>query len=211
MARTLVITTGGTIGALPVESIENMPHIKDMPPDSDMVKEALKTEFSGWETRCVSLEPRDSNFIDQLYREHIAQLIEESAERRIIITHGTDTILETTQFFYERTKAYPDRYEDKAIIVTGAMVPLANGHFSDGFRNIEFSFQQLSSTTVPSLSVVLFGYDVLGTRKGEWRPRLYPFVPGKYQRYYDRTDPTKDGLAPYGYPHGREPQNHCAP
>lgn len=210
MSDILVITTGGTIGALPVKDIDQMPHIKDMPPEGDVVEETLKTVFQNWKIRCVSLEPRDSNFIDQDYRNNIAGIIEKANEGGVIITHGTDTILETAQFFHHRTKANADLYKSKRIIITGAMVPLANGAFSDGYKNIEFSLDQLSSGCCP-LSIVLCGYDTLGTEEGEWKPRLYPFEPNKYQRYYDRKYPIKDGLAPKGYSHGREPPTHQIP
>ncbi len=148
MSRVLILTTGGTIGALPVERIDRMPHFKTMPPEGDVVAEALKVDFKEWDTRCVSLEPRDSNFIDAPYRENLARLIEESEEQRVILTHGTDTILDTAAFFYERRKGHPS-YTGKPIILTGAMVPLANGTFSDGYQNIAFSLQQLCSLSVP--------------------------------------------------------------
>ncbi len=52
-----------------------------------------------------------------------------SKSDRIIITHGTDTMVETGKFLAEADM-------DKTIVLTGAMVPYAFGTSSDGFFNL---------------------------------------------------------------------------
>lgn len=50
--------------------------------------------------------------------------------KRIVITHGTDTITETARFLAEAG------IEDKTVVLTGAMIPYAFGDSSDGFFNL---------------------------------------------------------------------------
>ncbi len=54
----------------------------------------------------------------------------QAAEMRILVTHGTDTMVETA-----RALAGEDRLAAKTIVLTGAMVPYAFGS-SDGLFNL---------------------------------------------------------------------------
>ena len=49
-------------------------------------------------------------------------------ENRILLTHGTDTMVETAKVLHEKVK-------DKTIVITGAMIPYVFGS-SDGFFNL---------------------------------------------------------------------------
>ncbi|HHH54872.1 MAG TPA: asparaginase [Bacteroidetes bacterium] len=49
---------------------------------------------------------------------------------KIIITHGTDTMVETAKVLAEAN------IENKTIVLTGAMVPIAFGNSSDGLFNL---------------------------------------------------------------------------
>lgn len=71
-----------------------------------------------------SLEMTDSD------RVIIAHNCERSPFSRIVITHGTDTIVETAAFLAARA------ISDKTIVLTGAMIPYAFGSSSDGFFNM---------------------------------------------------------------------------
>ena len=61
----------------------------------------------------------------------------------MVITHGTDTMVETA-------KQLADLKLDKTIVLTGAMIPYAFGHSSDGFFNLgaAFAFTQSLSSNV---------------------------------------------------------------
>lgn len=61
-------------------------------------------------------------------RETIAQNCNSVAEEKIIITHGTDTMVETAQVLAEKVK-------DKTIVIVGAMIPYKFGS-SDGLFNL---------------------------------------------------------------------------
>ncbi|MGE3624298.1 MAG: asparaginase domain-containing protein [Bdellovibrionales bacterium] len=186
----LVLTTGGTIGALPYEDPSNPPAFSEMPPDRrDLVCEALNGKsFSFAQTRCVSLPPRDSKEIDAGYRDSMLEKIVEMPEKLVLITHGTDRILGTAAYFYQHYKTVPG-LANKAIILTGAMVPLANGPASDGFLNLEFSLRKLMEFENAAESgrralcrtyIVLCDHDVTGN----WAPHLYPYAPGRYEKIY---------------------------
>lgn len=59
---------------------------------------------------------KDSQEILQSDREKLLSIIQENSQKRIIITHGTDTLLETAAFL-------GDKFENRKIVLTGAMRP----------------------------------------------------------------------------------------
>lgn len=61
----------------------------------------------------------------------IAHNCQRCTQRRILITHGTDTMVETAQVLAQD----PD-IQDKTIVITGAMIPYHFGSSSDGFFNL---------------------------------------------------------------------------
>ncbi len=63
-------------------------------------------------------------------REEIYESCRETQSNKIIITHGTDTMVDTASYLATRNVA------DKTIVLTGAMVPIAFGTSSDGFFNL---------------------------------------------------------------------------
>ena len=69
-----------------------------------------------------SLEMRDE------HRARIVAAARTCAERQVVITHGTDTMVETA-------RALAAAVQDKTIVLTGAMVPFAFGS-SDGLFNL---------------------------------------------------------------------------
>lgn len=69
-----------------------------------------------------SLDMSDSD------RETIAQNVRKTNEEKIIITHGTDTMVETAQVLAKKVKG-------KTIILVGAMIPYKFGS-SDGLFNL---------------------------------------------------------------------------
>jgi L-asparaginase len=69
-----------------------------------------------------SLEMTDSD------RELVARHCREAPEERIVVTHGTDTMVDTAAVI---ARAVPD----KTVVLTGAMIPIAFGS-SDGLFNL---------------------------------------------------------------------------
>ena len=70
-------------------------------------------------------------------RQYIIKKCQKEASQRIIITHGTDTMVETAKILAEHI-------QDKIIILTGAMIPIKFGS-SDGLFNLgsALSFVQI--------------------------------------------------------------------
>lgn len=181
----LVMTTGGTIGAMPVEDVQNQPRIKTMPPDGrDFVREVLAEKFAHLNARCLSREPCDSLLMTEAMRRELAEIAADAPENRILITHGTDTLLTTAGVFH-RTPALAD----KRVIFTGAMVPMTNGEDSDGYQNLAFSLEQLTKGDMPAgIFIALSDFDDPQAKKGLWKPRLYAFEFGKYEKFQDPDD-----------------------
>ena len=59
---------------------------------------------------------KDSTEIDASDRQQLLQLIRDDANDKVIVTHGTDTMLETAAFLAKHVT-------DKLIVITGAMRP----------------------------------------------------------------------------------------
>jgi L-asparaginase len=70
-------------------------------------------------------------------RERIAEAVEGCPERHVVVTHGTDTMVDTARVI---ARACPD----KTVVLTGAMIPWAFGS-SDGLFNLgsALSFAQV--------------------------------------------------------------------
>ena len=127
----LFIVTGGTIDKMPVYlpdgSFDNDSKVFGDTHLPEMLKKAL---YLG--PRSVSqLFMIDSLDITDEHREEINTVAEETAETKIIVTHGTDTMPETARFL-ERNK----RLAEKTIVLTGAMLPYSVGEESDALFNL---------------------------------------------------------------------------
>lgn len=70
----------------------------------------------------------DSLDMTNVEREVILQSCLRASKDKIIITHGTDTMIETA-------KLLADKVKEKTVIITGALIPYAFGS-SDGFFNL---------------------------------------------------------------------------
>ncbi len=86
--------------------------------------------------RCrVEVDVRTAMMVDSLDmtpadREFIAQQCRRAAEARIVVTHGTDTMVETAEALARQLEG-----SGKTVVLTGAMVPFAFGS-SDGLFNL---------------------------------------------------------------------------
>jgi L-asparaginase len=91
-----------------------------------------------------SLEMTDAD------REIIAHNCRRTPFRHILITHGTDRMVETA-----RHLAQTD-FQEKTIVLTGAMIPYAFGTSSDGFFNLG-SALAFAQTLPPGIYIVMNG------------------------------------------------------
>ena len=80
------------------------------------------------EVRVRTLMMVDSLEMTDADRDLIAHNCADSPETRVVITHGTDTMVDTARVLAERVN-------DRTIVLTGAMIPISFGS-SDGLFNL---------------------------------------------------------------------------
>ena len=95
---------------------------------STHVQEILSLGRSAVNVSIKTLMMIDSLEMTPYHRELIVKNIIKSKEDKIVITHGTDTMVETAKFIHERLKT-------KTIVLTGALIPYKFGS-SDGLFNL---------------------------------------------------------------------------
>ena len=100
----------------------------------------------------------------EMTQKDIEKIIDEckkTKSSRIVITHGTDTMVNTAKKIAEKIK-------DKTIVLTGAMIPYAFGSSSDGFFNLgsALSFvQTLKNGIYIAINGQYFDYDKVEKNK----------------------------------------------
>jgi len=99
--------------------------------------EMLKLGRSQLKVDVETIMMKDSLEMSPNDRNHIVSKCIESSSNRILITHGTDTMVDTAKLLAEKIDA-------KAIVLTGAMIPYKFGS-SDGLFNLgsALSFLQI--------------------------------------------------------------------
>ena len=114
----------------------------------------------------LNVEVKTLMMIDSLEmtKKDIEKIIDEckkTKSSRIVITHGTDTIVNTAEKIAEKIK-------NKTIVLTGAMIPYAFGSSSDGFFNLgsALSFvQTLKNGIYIAINGQYFDYDKVEKNK----------------------------------------------
>ena len=94
------------------------------------ISEVLKRGRCNIDLSIRTLMMVDSKEMSEIDRKIILESCRRSKEERIVITHGTDTMVETASFLAEGGMP-----EGKTIILTGAMTPYKFGS-SDGLFNL---------------------------------------------------------------------------
>ena len=90
--------------------------------------EILKLGRCELEVKMKTLMMIDSLYMNDSDREIILENCKKAAEENIVITHGTDTMVETAQYLAKSIK-------NKTIVLTGAMIPFTFNS-SDGLFNL---------------------------------------------------------------------------
>ena len=116
-----IITTGGTIDKIYFDAKS------EYQVGEPQIGEVLREANVALEYEIVSLLRKDSLDLTDEDRRLICRTVESAAERHVIVTHGTDTMIETAKVL----KSIPD----KVIVLTGAMQP-AKFRFTDAVFNI---------------------------------------------------------------------------
>lgn len=101
---------------------------------------------------------KDSLQMDDSDRQDILNACTKTVEDKIIITHGTDTMVDTATVLGE---AVADQKPDKTIVLVGAMVPFVFKH-SDAMFNMGFalaSVQTLDHGVYITMNGKIFDWD----------------------------------------------------
>ena len=120
-----ILTTGGTFDKIYFDA--NSEYSIGEPCISSILDEGNVTS----DYRVQSILKKDSLDITHSEREIIKKSIIECEEERIIITHGTDTMVETAKFLED--------IKEKTIVLTGAMQP-ARFKKTDAIFNSGFAY-----------------------------------------------------------------------
>ena len=144
-----ILITGGTFD-------KSYNHISgDLFFEKTHIPEMLKRSKCRLDVKVKTLMMIDSLEMTTEDIEKIIKECQESKSSRIVITHGTDTMVNTAKKIAEKIK-------NKTIIMTGAMIPYAFGSSSDGFFNLgsALSFAQILQNGVYiAINGQYFDYD----------------------------------------------------
>lgn len=127
-----IIATGGTIDAH-FSPKEYKPVPNDESYINEFITNYIKPHFKVHHTTASMI---DSLYMNDNIREKIHTEVENSAFDKILITHGTDGMIETAKFLQ-------DKVSKKTIILVGSMIPLKGFSPSDGGFSLGFAIGNL--------------------------------------------------------------------
>jgi L-asparaginase len=136
------ITTGGSIDK------NYSAHSSDLEVSDSIIHQFLDDGEVSFKYDLISVSKKDSLIIDNTDREKMINAIIASNCSRIIITHGTDTMVTTGRYILDRIK-------DKIIVLTGALKP---AHFrnTDAILNVGMAIGAVQSAD-PGVYVAMNG------------------------------------------------------
>lgn len=117
-----ILSTGGTFDK------EYMELTGELVFKNTHVPEMLELARCKIDVKIRALMMIDSLDMTDYHRQIILEKCKRSKEKRILITHGTDTMAKTAQYLGEEI-------HDRTIVLTGALIPYAFGS-SDGLFNL---------------------------------------------------------------------------
>ena len=138
-----ILTTGGTIEGLEYSSIENAP--KETPKKIEHFLQALSVSFDFSIEKVFS---KDSRFITDVDRRTLADKIRESEEDKILVTHGTLTMVETAKFLGALDLK-------KTIVIVGSFIPGTEVN-SDAPFNLGYAISILQNIA-PGVYIAMHG------------------------------------------------------
>jgi len=129
-----IIATGGTIdGKYDAPSEKKI--TKDKSTINKYITETIEPHFS---IEFEELMMIDSAYMTNKHRKKITETVDKSTTNKIIITHGTGTMIETAQFLEQHLMT-----KNKTIILVGAMIPLEGFYPTDAPFNLGYAIAQV--------------------------------------------------------------------
>lgn len=153
-----IITTGGTIDKIYFDAKS------DYEIGDPQIAELLRDANLSLDYRVTSLLRKDSLELTDSDRQLIRERVENSQAARIVITHGTDTMVETGKAL--------QGIAGKTIVLTGAMQP-ARFRFTDAVFNVASAITAVQ-TLPPGVYISMNGqiFDPLRARKNVEKKRF---------------------------------------
>ncbi|WP_144098243.1 asparaginase domain-containing protein [Croceicoccus sediminis] len=147
----LVITTGGTIDKQYFDALS------EYKIGESVIEQLLATARVTHPFRVVELMRKDSLELTDADRDLIAATIAAAPEKRIVITHGTDTMTDTAKSL--------SHLDDRTIVLAGALAP-ARFKESDASFNLGMAFACCQAAQ-PGVWITMNGtvFDGLAVRK----------------------------------------------
>lgn len=134
-------TTGGTIDKVYFDARS------EYQVGAPQVTEILKEANVAFEYEVVSILKKDSLEMTEADRQVIRQTLEAEPCERIVITHGTDTMVDTAKYLLGLT--------NKTIVFTGAMEP-ARSRYTDATFNVGCAIAA-AQTQAPGVYIAMNG------------------------------------------------------
>ena len=159
-AECLIITTGGTIDKVYFDAKS------DYAVGDPQIEEVLRQAQADLTHRLLPLMRKDSLDLDEADRTAIRAAVEAAPERRILITHGTDTMTETARALMG--------IPGKTLVLTGALLP-ARFRENDAIFNIGFALGVLQ--TLPAGVYIAMNGRVHNPRRVRKDRQLNRFIP----------------------------------
>lgn len=129
-----IIATGGTI-----DSVFSPKEYKPIPKESSGIEEFIQNYIKPhFETSLSTVSMIDSLYMTDDIRADILKIIEESNQNLILITHGTDGMIDSAKYIEQNLKD-----KNKTIIFIGSMIPLTGFSPSDAGFNLGFAIGNL--------------------------------------------------------------------
>ena len=141
MSKLTIITTGGTIDKIYFDA-KSAYQIGD-----PQIGEILRAFNVAFEFEILSLMRKDSLELTDTDRQQIREAVAQSGDARFVITHGTDTMVETASALAD--------INEKTIVLTGALNP-ARFVGSDAVFNIGCAVAA-AQTMVPGTYIAMNG------------------------------------------------------
>lgn len=156
-----IIATGGTIDyQFSPKEYKPVPRPETVIPD--FISDYIKPNF---EIKSSTVSMIDSLYMTDEIRLDLIKEIKGSSAEKILITHGTDGMIETAQFIAK------EKF-DKTIVMVGAMIPLIGFTPSDGGFNLGFAVANLRNldrgTYICMNGEVFLPDDVCKNRDQSW-------------------------------------------
>lgn len=157
----LVVQTGGTIDKAYPRSKGGYAFEIDAPAAPVILQQV---GFFAYEVRSITVCRLDSQEIGEEERKALARTVQEAPESLVLVTHGTDTLVESARYV---ARALEEVAKEKRVVFTGAMRP-AKFVDSDAAFNVGGACAALSLVT-PGVYICMNGrvLPAMQTRRDE--------------------------------------------